>query len=492
MRSVKGIFSDFLSNQVPKSISSVLWQLFNGVQAVMQHLEWKIDTYVREHNLLTASHRSSLRALAAENGFEPTLKIPAQGLLRIKINQSLYNSYGYPLYIPPYAEFKCKDSGLIYYYNGDKAIKLTGGQYDIPVVEGEIQQKKFKATGESIQRIYLSSDSIANGSITVRIGNDTYAEVKSFFDNDNFNDDKQFLVKWSHDIQNPIIIYLKGAKLNDSIEVTYRTTYGSFGNISGVVDFETSDIITGTSEEVSPSKTDIQIRNVYGFNLGSDGNDVNSLRAAIGFNHGSDLLFDNISYREFIHRFSTILLQKITVDEERRSFNYIYLSKKQCITSSLESIIDNYQRCIENNQYMLSAKEKEELSKIISEKEYCLTSHEIYDAEIQKYAFQIKYSTIDEKELHSEPLAKLIYTEFSKFLFENNYSFSFEQLIHEYQKENNIEVDYYIFSNLPIDEKSTIISNSDKMPILRGDFSINTTSGESVTLFCDINHVIDD
>lgn len=488
VNTVKGIFSNFISEQVPKKISNVLWQFFNGMQAVFQHLEWKIDVLIREGNILTASSKSSLRSLAAENGFEPSMKVPSQGLLKIDIKQSLYNKYGYPLYIPPYAEFTCDDNGMTYYYNCDKAQKLTSNTYTIPVVEGEIETKTFTGSGESIQRCYLTSNSVSEGSITVTVGDVMYKEVKSFYDNYNLNDNKLFLTKFSHDPQHPIALYIKGVDNNDTIYVTYRTTYGSLGNISGTSTFKTNDIINGSGEEINVDD-DVIMTNYFGFSLGSDGTDINALKSAIGFNHGSELLFDNISLKNFINKFSTLVLQKITTDETKKSLNYIYVMKKQLITSTLHSIVDDYKKCINNKSYVLSKSEKKELSDMISEYEYCLTSHELKDPEINKFAFQIKYDSLDDKKTHSSNIEDLIYGEFSKFLYDRNYSFSFEQLMINYQKENDINLDWYIFSTGNIDEHNSTISSSDSLPIIKGDFEINTGE-ETITLFYDINHVL--
>jgi len=491
MNTVKGIFSDFLSQMVPKSISNILWNLFNGTQAVLEHLEWKVDTYIRENNILTATHKSSLRSLAAQNGYEPTLKIPSQGLIRLNINQSLYNSNGYPLYILPYSEFKCKANGFTYYYNSDKPLKLTGSRYDIPVVEGVISSYSEKGTGETIQRVYLKTQDIANNSIIVKVGDTIFKEVKSFFDNQGLNDDKQYIVKFSHNIQKPLILYIKGVKVNETININYRSCYGAYGNLSEVCDFETNDIINYKNEEVSASSNDISIKNVFGFTMGSDGSDINALKSAIGFNHGSELLFDNISYRNFIDGFSTLVLQKIENPEEHKSFNYIYLYRRQNMNSSLTGIKDQYQKCIRNKQYILSDNNKKELSQIISKYEYCLTTHKLFDPVICKFAFQIKYETLEAKTYHQSKIDDLIYTEFAKFLKDKYYSFNFEDLISNYEKENDIKLESYIFKENDTSD-SNVISATNYLPLLQGDFYIETSTGTKVQLFTDINHVIND
>lgn len=489
---VKSIFSEFVSLKVPQKISNVLWGLFNGVQAVMQHLEWKIDTMIRERNILTATHKSSLRSLAAENGFEPKLKIPSQGLLSLKIDQSLYNRVGYPLFIPPYAEFKCKENGMTYYYNSDTAMRLVGSSYKIPVVEGEIRNVSENATGESIQRIYLSDDSIANNSVSITSNNKEFIEVKSFFDNVNLNDNKQFIIKFSHNPQTPIIIYVKGAEVGDVLNIQYRTTYGEYGNIDNYSTFDTKDIIDKNGEEISVDDDEVTITSSFGFTLGSNGTDINALKSAIGYNHGSSLLFDQITYKNFINGFSTLLLQNIFVDPDKRSINRIYVSKKQCMNIIDSSIEHEYKKVIENNLYVLSKSNKDELSEILSEHEHCLISHEIHDAVTCKYAFQIMFETISDRDYHQSKISQLIYKEFAKFLYDKNHVFYFDDFIHNYEVDNGINLEYYIFSSNDneYNEDRRQIKHNNYLPILKGDFGITTEDGDVIQLFSDINFVI--
>lgn len=490
-QSVKGVFSDFISTRVPQKISNVLWGLYTGVTAAMEHLEWKIDTMIRERNILTATHKSSLRSLAAENGFEPKLRTPSQGLIKLTINQALYNRVGYPLFIPPYAEFKCKENGMTYYYDSDTALRLVGSSYKIPVVEGEIKNMFVTATGESIQRIYLSDDTIANNSISVYVGDDRFVEVKSFFDNMNLNDNKQFIVKFSHNPQTPIIIYLKGANNGDSLKIEYRTTYGEYGNITEYSTFETNDIINKNGDEISVSDDEMLIDSSFGFNLGSNGTDINAMKAAIGYNHGSSLLFDTITYKNFINGFSTLLLQNIFVDPNKRSVNRIFVSKKQCLNLVNASIESEYKKVVENNLYVLSEANKKELSNILSEHEHCLSSHEIYDALVCKYAFQIMFDTVQEKDYHQSRIASLIYKEFAQFLYDKSHVFYIDDFIHDYEVNNNINLDYYVFKSVDDgDSEKRQIKHADYLPVLQGNFDITTDDGNTVQLFADINFVV--
>ncbi len=103
--------------------------------------------------------------------------------------------------------------------------------------------------------------------------------------------------------------------------------------------------------------------------FGSDGSDENSLRAAIGYNHGSLLLFDNQSYRNFLGKFSNILIQDIIITKEHKQINNIYLSKRQAINDTLintNDIVSQYQKIIADRTYFLSESEKINLNQILN------------------------------------------------------------------------------------------------------------------------------
>jgi len=491
---VKQRFQSYLSSKVPQKLTSVLWQLFNGTIAILDYLDTKINFYIRERNLLTATQKTSLRALAASNGFEPSLKVPAQGVIKLEINQQLYSSYGSPLFLPPYSVFTCKENNLEYYFNSDKVLKLSGYVYEIPVVEGQLKTDVFNGTADFIQKIYIKETNVSENSIVVTSNGQQFVQVKSFYDNEGFNNDLQFVVKHSNDSQNPIVVYLKGTEENNRIDITYRLSFGELGNLESKCTFETEDIITSNSTAVETKEENFKCYNVSGFSYGSNGTDENALRAAIGYNHGSALLFDNTSYRNFLSKFSSLLIQDVKVDETERSINNIYLSKKQVLVDGTitdialipDFVVDEYKRVIQNGKYMLTQNNKDELSKILDEYEFCLSTHHIHDSQVAKYALQIKFDNLEDKTLHESVLSKIIYFEFSKFLYNKSYTLDLDKLLKDYMVKYNVSFDFYIFCDvLPTNQN---LSSNVYLPILKGDFEIKT----GIYLFNDINFVIKD
>lgn len=495
--SIRKILQKFISDRIPQKQTNIFWQMFNGIEAMFTQLEYFLKIRKRESNMLTANYLSSLRNHAAHNGYEPILKIPANGIIQLTIKPKLFNRVGYPLYLPPYSVFKNKETGINYYFNSDKTLRLDSNTQNIPIVEGEVVQTSFVSTGAYIERFYINSNDVANGSITVSVNDKKFVELKSFYDNENVNDNKQFIVKYSNNPQKPIIIYIKGTSINDQVQIIYKVTCGELGNISNKASFETNDIIDSNSVEIVPEDDEIEIFNLTGFRYGSNGTDENSLRAAIGYNHGQNLLYDSITYRDFINKFSTLLLQNVFVSEERKTINHIYLSKKQSVNENLGiGVIQQYKSIIQNQTYILSQEDKQNLDKLIGEYEYCLSSHILHPSIINKYAIQITLENVSDMNSYNELIQILIYKEFSKFLYDKFYVSNFDVIFNDFMKANNIKFSYTLFSqkietqklqNSRQYETEYIIKHENELPILCGDFNIAGIDYKPVKLFFDVN-----
>ncbi len=500
-KTMSNILSKYISAKIPKYATNIFHQMFNGIEAMFTTLEYRLNVSKRERNMLTAQSLSSLRSLASENGFEPTLKIPAKGLLSLTITPKLFNRSGYPLFLKPYSVFTDSITKIQYIYIANKTLKLTNGTNFVPVVEGEIKTENFTAeTGKEIERIYISEENLANNSIVIQSGGVEFLEVKSFVNHVGENDNKQFIIKFSNNPQTPIVIYVKGLELNDIAVLTYRLTFGENGNLTTKTNFETDDIVDGYNVEVVPDDDEITITNVSGFDFGSNGTDENALRAAIGFNHGSELLFDNISYKNFVNKYSTLLLQNVKSVEDSKTIKNIYISKKRIVINNenIANVISQYQDITHNLLYLFSTEEKTNISNILKEKEFALTSHNMLDAEINKYAFQITLESQELVEKYSQEIKKILYLEFSKFLYTKKHQINIELLFDKFMLDNDIKFEYTIFDKNNELEKinknlfiktNYIIKHIDTLPILKGDFEISDANGDKFQLFFDINVV---
>jgi hypothetical protein len=197
------------------------------------------------------------------------------------------------------------------------------------------------------------------------------------------------------------------------------------------------------------------------------------------------------------------LIQSINVSENEKSINNIYLSKKQSLNYRLENpqnLVDQYKDIIEYKSYILTKEDKSILSEILDEHEYALSSHNLFDAKTNKFALQIVFETLKDKETYSDDISELLYREFATFLHKSQYIINIELLMLDFMKKHNIKLEYTIFNeadeldkinneNYEI-ETSYIIKNDNYLPILKGNFDIVDSDAQKVQLFSDINIVI--
>jgi hypothetical protein len=494
---------------MPAYASNILFQIFNGVGAMFDVLLYRLDVFKKESNILTADNLSSLRHLTSMNGFEPTLPIPAKGILSMNVKPQLFGRTGFPLFINPESIFINKQTKLEYCYIGSKSIRIDKEITLVPVIEGKIKKSQFIAEGDYISRFYLQEQAIANDSISVISNGFQYLEVKSFFDNEGLNDNRQFEVKYSNDSQNPIVIYVKELEAGQVVDVTYRLTSGELGNLNGVFTFEADNITNNVGVQIIAENDELSITNVSGFNLGSNGTDENALRSSIGFNHGISLLFDNVSYTNFLLKYSSVLLQAIKLQPDNRAINNIYISRKVSVidNNSTADYIKQYQRIIDNKEYLFSKIDMDSISSVLDEYEYCMSSHNLFNSHVNRYALQIKFESEYILEQYKDSLERLIYQQFTIFFYNKNHIINMERLLDDFIANNspadeNLKIDYILFNEEVEEEKfkvkseykqkkreKYIISHTEKLPLLSGKFFICDTDYQKIDLFFDINFI---
>lgn len=496
MAGIVDLLKKYISSKIPQTQTNIFYLMFNGISAAFEYVEYRLNIRKRESNILTANYESSLRSLAAENGFEPVSKIPAKGIVKMYVNPKLFSRVGYPLFLTPYSTFRDVNTNIEYYYDNDKSLKIDSNNYLVPLVEGSVRSMSVTSNGYYIERVYIESPDVVSNSLMVSVGGIQFTEVKSFFDNEGLYDDKQFIVKFSENPQKPIVVYIKGTNKNDTIDLTYRISIGELGNITYDTNFTIDGLIDNYGNEVVPDETEIIITNKSGFNLGSNGTTKDSLRAAIGYNHGQTLLYDSTTYSQFINKYSNLMLQKIVLSEYSKSINNIFLFKKQYFNIQSEDAISVYKEIIRRKSYLLSANDKNNLNESLDKYSYCLASHNLFDGEINNFAIQILFETKNDLDKFYEDLEKKIYIEFSEFLYTKNKSLDLHSFMSNYMNENNVKFEYTLFNqndekyklqNKTSKETSYVIKHENYLPILNGNFEIADNEFNPISLFFDIN-----
>ena len=167
---------------------------------------------------------------------------------------------------------------------------------------------------------------------------------------------------------------------------------------------------------------------------------------------------------------------------DRVTHMVIRVDRKQLINVQ-EGLVASYKSCTRTKSYLLTKGQKEQLSETLKEQEYCLTTSELRDPITIKYALQIKYPSLDDLNQYHDQLEELVYSNFAKLLY-TDHEFSLVHILDEF-KNSTCDIQYYIFCSEETTD-TTISNTKGLLPLLQGDFYINSTD----RLFCDINHVI--
>lgn len=479
---------------IPDTQTNIFSIIINGIDAGFNSLDNMLNTFKRDRNILETENPKALRSLVAENGYEPNLLIPAKGFVILTIDSSFFNENGNEIFLPAYSKFQNKFNGLTYYYDSNIPLKLKPIN-DIPLTEGLNVVKTFTVNeleqNQLLTKVYLQHENIANKSITVSVDGVLYTETKSLI---NKFDGNYFIVKYSNSIDNPMLIYVTNTNLNAVITINYKLCNGINGILTESTYFETDTFVDLNGKLIGFDSGRMScINNLSGFNFAGNGTSIDTMKSQIGFNHNINVIYDTNSYRNFIGMYSNILLNKIKLRNNNKSINDIYISKKLLLNDS-----DEYNNYIKNDKYIFTKAELKDFSNIILENEYCLSTHNLFNAEVNKYAFQIEMLKKDDF-VYKEGIKKIIYDNFMLFLNNKNHIFDVDKEFKEYMTNNNFSFDYFMF-NQEIEKTKLlnkvnystkyIIRNDEMLPILFGNFNVANDKYEPQQLFFDINFII--
>ncbi len=240
----------------------VLLELFCGVGDM---LAYYLDAQAAEAFLPTARQRQNVINLCKLIGYRLDTPVAATTTLRFSLPSAMSEDVTIP------ARTVCRarlDEGNVEFETIENAI-IPRGQFsvDIGTRQGVRKSEEFISTGERSQRFALSSTSIAQGSVRVRVGESDWEEARFFIDSS--LDSKHFLVE-TDGLDATWIIFGDGThgaipSLGETITVEYLETLGAEGNIG-------RDLVT---ELVSPvyhggTQLDLIVTNSVASTGGSD------------------------------------------------------------------------------------------------------------------------------------------------------------------------------------------------------------------------------
>lgn len=483
-----------LGSLVPDKKTNILSIMINGIDAGFSNLENMLTLHSRDNNILLTENVKALRTLTSGNGYEPNLFMPAKGNVTIDFRPSFFNKHGSNIYIAPYAKFRNQSNGLEYYFDSGNPLKLNFNNINVGLTEGRLRKVQLESTestsnNDELHKVYLTENNIVDGSIKVVVNGRTFKEVKSLIGNTGSD---VFIMKFSTRINNPIVLYINNTEINDIIDIRYRICNGIDGIIANEESvFECSDFINGDGKKIDFDDT-ILIKYQNGFKFAGIGTSVDTMKSQIGYNHNNGIIFDTNSYREFISKFSNVLLNDIKLHVDNKSINDIFISKKLFLHND-----DSYRDAVRTDKYKFSKIEIKNFSEIINDNEYCLSSHNLFNADTTKYAFQLKLKYEDLH--HQEPLKALVFAHFRTFMNNKNHTVNIDKLFNDYMIANKIIFTYVMFNEkvekTKLVNKSNqvtdyIITNNSSLPILYGNFDIANINYEPHRLMFDMNFVV--
>lgn len=464
----------YLSNIFQKSKyyysrKNVFGQILNVVKDIAQLLFYYHERAVTENNVLTAQQDLSLRHFAELSGHKITYVKSSLGLVRMELLPDFYSKFGNMVFLRKYARFKNVLNNQYYLLDIDtEHVILNDSTFlkFLPLIEGQVKSANFIATSNKQFKINLSdsNNKIDDSRIRVWVNNKLFKRFDCLFDM-GLNDEGYF-IKAGFVSQYEIIFGngINGITLNDGdvIKIEYIISKGESGNIADNL-FPNFEIVSGifdsNGEEIQINEFS-SIRKESGFNLGSDGDSIETLRNVIGFSSRSLILVDERSFISFLSKYSFISKIHLynSIDNPR--------VKNILILPNLSTKFNNSDDYLNTDidTFKISNDIKSNIEKTIMQNEISYIANELVwiDAEFIKYALFIylepKYDSLNNDNIYNEikDLVVRIFIEHSFSRLKNNSNIPKSYIISQIQNlvGDDVQISINIFSS--INEESKI------------------------------------
>ncbi len=206
----------------------VLLELFCGVGDM---LAYYLDAQAAEAFLTTARQRQNVINLCKLIGYRLDTPVAATTTLRFSLPSAMTEDITVPA--RTVCRAKLEDGDVEFETVEDATIPRGQLMVDVGARQGARRSEEFVSTGNRAQRFALSSASIAQGSVQIRVGDDDWEEARFFIDS--ALDSKHFQVE-TDGLDVTWIVFgdgIHGAMppAGETITVEYLETLGSEGNI---------------------------------------------------------------------------------------------------------------------------------------------------------------------------------------------------------------------------------------------------------------------
>lgn len=414
IRSLRTRVTQVLNSLLPARILSKA-NIFNLTLDLSQDFTNMMMVYIEdsliESNIEVAQKETSVRGLSTLTGHRATRPISSRGVIKCTLNP------GIQLITPKLvisSLIATNESNLLQYsarINGDiREIPTSATSFELELIEGTIKSVNFVADGSKLFKVELDdTNAIEQYGIFVKV-NDTYydkydslydmgTETEGYFSKNGFGN--QVDIIFGDDIH--------GKKLEegDVITVEYRITNGEFGNLDGTEKFNIVSGIFDASGSAIEVDENITVEIASGFNLGSNGENIELTRSLSGYNSRANVLLRPENLKSYLSRLTILSQVNVwTEDDDDLVFNVMLLPN---VTNKLSRYSDYLY--LKNEDLILSKNVKNDIKKMVDASKRQASSSEIVmkDPVFRKYAMFVYIDAIinDKDELRNEIYDKI-------------------------------------------------------------------------------------
>lgn len=384
------------------SRKSIFGQVMNFIKDLSNLIFYYVHRAATENNIVTAQSDVSLAHFAELSGHNIVRYISAKGSVRFHFLPNTSAEIGTVLIVRKYAQLKCSANALTYLVDipdEHKILSLSTSEFVLPVIEGNIKEQTFVATGEPLFTIHLEETSnIEANEVHVYVDGTEWTKVLGL--TEMTVDSESWMEKTGY-VNNMDIIFGNGTRgkippRGAEIRVEYIVSNGEFGNIPEgmAATFEPiSGFFDGNSAEVD-LKEYCTVNVEVGFILGSYGDSAEVLRYMTGYNDRTMVLASNKNYEALISRFSTLSRVHVWSDSDNLAVKNLLILPD--LTPRLANLKDYLN--IAPEDFFLTDKQKQALQAYIdnSDKSYVALELRFVEPTIRKYVLNVYINIGDE------------------------------------------------------------------------------------------------
>ena len=366
---------------------------------IMLHVE---DSLI-EQNMLIAQKETSIRGLATLTGHSAVRPISSTGVIKLSLKTSLQLLT--PTLVLNDVIFRCMSNNLNYLVTTSiQSIATSTETLFLSIIEGSYITNQYIAQGDKLETIYLDDNSaIEQSNILVHVNGIQWSVASALYDMT--AGQQSYILKNGIGNQVDIIfgdgVYGKRLTAGDVIVIKHLVTAGEEGNVPHDAQFK---LVSGiyNSEGIQIDISDyITIAIEQGFQLGSNGENIETTRLIAGYNSRALTFIRPENLKAYLSRLSILSLIDVWTDQDDNVFNLMLLPN---IRTKLNTWSDYFSIALD--KLVLTDMQKASIIEYINTSGQQITSSELLIVEpiFEKYAMfiYINANSVNKQTLKSQ------------------------------------------------------------------------------------------